>query len=227
MLAVGYAAPGAEKPIIVVRRGTDKKHIRATLKQLLTSRSTPEGRSLRRQSPYVIMLDCDPDTYGIYGVVADHKTAKTTLCYVLIDKIRQEWKCNDKKMLALALQYAIDQPGKLDKLVAVEQELKDVTGLMHKGITGLMERQDNLDSLESQSETLLDYSKRTFENSKKVRKKKCWQAHKYGLIAACVCVGLIILLGGGGFLLWFLGVFGKLLGTFFPDGTITNTTIPI
>jgi len=228
MLAIGHLGRGFNKPVIVTA-GDVKKDQKKVVKQLMNnafhSPGLKDGRSLRKQPPYLLVVDCESTQYGVYVVVADQEKANAKLCFLLMDKVR-EWKCDTKPLLKQALDYSIKEPGKLDTLIAIEQEMKDVEKIMHQNIQATIDRQDRLETVTEASESLLAESVIIFTNSKEVRKKKCWQAYKYCLILICVIICVILVLGGGGALIWFLGLVGKLFPSFSSptQDPLQNTT---
>jgi hypothetical protein len=183
--------------------------------------SAQAGRSIHHKPPVMYVIDADY-SQGVYILLANAGTSMV-LCFGLLDKMRGEWKCNTKAMISQALIFASDKPSSLSGILKMEDEMKEISGVMKDSMLKVLERQERMEDIDSMSEELLHQSGGIVNGSRRIRDKHCWEACKCTVILIIVAIVIVVVLGGGGVLVWFLGLFAKIFSS--SSSPPTNTTV--
>ena len=121
-----------------------------------------------------------------YIIITDSEYPKTAAVKVLTE-IRHQFELIfdinnlknikiDKEHIFPAGQEIIDKyqdPQEADKLIKLENKLKEIESMLSKTMNDLLERSENLDELMSQSEDISNTAFQFYQNSKKANQKCC------------------------------------------------------
>lgn len=149
--------------------------------------------------------DQAPDLF----VAVTYDQPSATQHYELLQDLKRAWYAQEIQTEKQLGRYLIDcntDPKERGKIKHLEQEIDETRAHLTKGIMGLLDRQQSLEELDETTGRLLLESGDIVRNSKGVADKQRCKALKWGIWCVVVLICVIIVLGGGGVLVWFLGL---------------------
>jgi hypothetical protein len=228
-IGAGYHKPGSSALLVFAPIGSDPS-IRPWLEQQMTKLADEvEGstKTFKRLEGYTFACESiNQDGFSVWTAVGKGNNC-TTSCYELINYLRGR-NCVAKggaKLMANEFAYFLTKPAEANKLLNIEQEVKEVQGILMKNLETVIDRGDRIGTIEDLSEELLGESIHFRDKSKEVRCKMFNRAWKATAICVCVAILVVVVLGGGGYLLDSLGLLGKLFSSS-PATTTTPTPTP-
>jgi hypothetical protein len=195
------------------------------MQELATQAPTLALRMRTNAGGLMYCVDHAESDFGAHWLflVAGRMQASAMPFYNVLEELQRLPGCADQQKLNRFLLDCNTSPEERGKLARLQQDMDATQAAMGSAISGLLDRQQNLEQLDDTVASLLDESRRERDHSRGVVDSQCRKALKWcmwlGMVACC----LLVLLVGVPTALYFLGLLKDLLPSW-PSSS-TNSTL--